>query len=161
MEKKSNRQLAVDMLIHAGFTKKLGHYEKCGVNTEDLNSIMLLSIFSDLDHIDHLPALEFVDMVNAMPTLGAKEFIYNFYNFAKNDFSLDNLKLINSLNDNEGMKTFFEIVEDKNSNWTKTSITRQIKKEFIESVKPYYNQTKGLYSIKNMERKVGYQRESR
>ncbi len=141
----TNDKIAVDMLLHAGFDKKLGHYEKCGVNLEDLNATKLLIIFNDLDHIDHLPALEFVDMVNAMPTLGAKEFIINFVRFARNEFSLSDLKL----------------VDDKDSNFNRSEITGDIKKEFIGYVGPYYNQIKGLYSVKNMERKVCYPRDIR
>lgn len=145
MKNIANDKIAVEMLLHAGFDKKLGHYEKCGVNLEDLNATKLLIIFNDLDHIAHLPALEFVDMVNAMPTLGAKEFIINFVRFARNEFSLSDLKL----------------VDDKDSNFNKSEITRDIKEEFIGYVGPYYNQIKGLYSIKNMERKVGYPRDIR
>lgn len=161
MKNMANDKTAVEMLLHAGFDKKLGYYEKCGVNLEDVNAARLLIIFNDLDHIDHLPALEFVDMVNAMPTLGAKEFIINFVKFARNEFSLSGLKLVNGYNKNEGMKTMFDLVEDKDSDLNKAEITRSIKKDFIASVGPYYNQTKGLYSIKNMERKVGYPRDIR
>ena len=161
MKNLANDKIAVDMLLHAGFDKKLGYYEKCGVNLEDVNAVKLLIIFNDLDSIDHLPALEFVDMVNAMPTLGAKEFIINFVRFARNEFSLSDLKLVSGYNKNEGMKTMFDLVEDKDSNFNKAKITRSIKKDFIASVGPYYNQTKGLYSIKNMERKVGYPRDIR
>ena len=157
----NNQQIAVKILLNAGFNKKLGHYEKCGVSEEDLNVVHLLSVFNDLDHMDHLYSLEFYKLVNNMKTLGAKEFIINFVKFARNDFSTEDLQLLDTLNRHEGMRSMFDMCADKTSNWYKVYTSTHIKNEFNENVLPYVNQTKGLYSVKNMERKVGYPHEVR
>lgn len=133
----NNKIIALNILIRAGLTKKLGHYYKSGVNKEDLNDLTLLSIFNDLNHLDPTYSLEYVELVKKMRTMGAYEFIINFMKFAKNDFSSEEIELVNSFREEKPMQTMFDLIPDKNSNLNKMNISEDIKNKFLENVSAY------------------------
>ena len=89
----SNDSLAEDILRTSGLCDRASYYPRRGVNRGDLNEGNLVAIFRKLLKIDQNYAIEFVEMVKQMETLGATEFINSFKKFAKNGFKLDNFKV--------------------------------------------------------------------
>lgn len=79
-------KIAWQIMFTSGVNPSASYYSGRGVKECDLNADNLVSIFNKLCVLDKEYALEFVEMVNSMKTLGATEFIESFYNFAWNGF---------------------------------------------------------------------------
>ena len=82
----SKDKIAYHCMFTSGLIPRADFYSGRGVKECDLNADNLVSIFNKLCVLDKEYALEFVEMVNSMKTLGATEFIESFYNFAWNGF---------------------------------------------------------------------------
>lgn len=79
-------KIAWQIMFTSGLNPSAEHYSGRGVKECDLNANNLEEIFNKLCVLDKDYALEFVEMVNSMKTLGATEFIESFYLFAINNF---------------------------------------------------------------------------
>ena len=84
-----NKNLAKDILSKSGLNSRASFYSGRGVNCGDLNDKNLFLIFQELLKLDSNYAVEFVEVVMQMKTLGATEFINSFMNFAMNGFKFD------------------------------------------------------------------------
>lgn len=79
-------KIAWQIMFTSGLNPRAEYYSGRGVKECDLNADNLEEIFNKLCVLDKDYALEFVEMVNSMKTLGATEFIESFYLFAMNNF---------------------------------------------------------------------------
>lgn len=91
-----HRDLASHILRTCGLNDRASYYSGRGVNYSDLSDRNLVAIFRKLLKLDKNYAIEFVEMVKQMKTLGATEFINSFMNFAANGFKTENLQLDDS-----------------------------------------------------------------
>lgn len=85
--------LANHILLTSGLNDRSSFYSGRGVNYSDLSDKHLLEIFRKLIKIDLNYAINFVNMIMDMKTLGATEFIDSFKELAQNNFSLDDLRI--------------------------------------------------------------------
>ncbi len=92
----NSRDLASHILCTCGLNDRASYYSGRGVNYSDLSGNNLVAIFNKLLKLDKNYAIEFVEMVKQMKTLGATEFINSFMNFAANGFKTENLQLDDS-----------------------------------------------------------------
>ena len=88
-----NYDLASHILNSNGLSNRESYYSGIGVDDRTLNKDGLVSIFMQLLKLDKSYALEFVEMVKKMKTLGASEFISTFKEFVANGFSTEHLKM--------------------------------------------------------------------
>ncbi len=84
------------ILNTSGLTSRSSYYSGRGVKFSDLNSDHLTEIFKKLLKYDKDWALEFVEMVKKMKTLGATEFIESFKSFAYNGFKTKGMNIEDS-----------------------------------------------------------------
>ena len=88
----SKSTLANHILLTSGLNNRASFYSGRGVNYSDLSDKHLTEIFRKLTKIDINYAINFMDMVLNIKTLGATEFINAFKDLAENNFNLENLK---------------------------------------------------------------------
>ncbi len=92
-----NNMDSMDIVEHilesTNINSRASYYSGRGVNFGDLNYGELTTIFKKLFKLDPEYAKEFVNMVLSMQTLGATEFITNFFRFANNGFKMDGLEI--------------------------------------------------------------------
>lgn len=140
----SKDKIAYHCMFTSGLLPRASYYSGRGVKECDLNADNLVSIFSKLCVLDKEYALEFVEMVNSMKTLGATEFIESFYNFAMNNFKHfacnitdSNISFGNSNNGNRHAIAVGIIMSSMGSSDMSTQIyiTEVIKKNFISQIR--------------------------
>lgn len=141
----SNYDLANHILLTSGLSSRASYYSGRGVNYGDLNDNNLIAIFNKLLKIDIDYAINFVDMVQKMKTLGATEFIKSFKNLAINDFKIDCITFDDSnfsldgvygeARDNIAFISIFSAMNQKNDNY-QTIASKRMKASFMLRVKP-------------------------
>lgn len=142
----NNINLASHILTTSGLCDSASYYSGCGVNYSDLNEENLIAIFKKLFRLDSNYAIEFVNMVNKMKTLGATEFINSFKKFATNNFKLDNLKTEDSnisldgvygkTRDTVAVISIFSAINRGNDINYQINASEQIKRSFLSRIKP-------------------------
>ena len=93
-KKELHEELSSYILCSCGLTDRASYYSGRGVNLGDLNSDKLIKIHEKLRRIKPASIVAFSDMIDAMPTLGATEFISSFQALARNGFEFDESKVI-------------------------------------------------------------------
>ena len=136
--------LIADVLNRSGMSSRAAYYSGDGVTTSDLNSDNLVAIFKKLYEFDYLWAANFIQMVNAMQTLGATEFIESLYALGRNGFvfSEKNLKSSNvsfegAYGKDRDMIAFisaFETLHNRKSPWEQERLTLSIKRDFMNKL---------------------------
>ena len=140
----SNDSLAIDILRTSGLCDRASYYSGRGVNRGDLNERNLVAIFRKLLKIDQNYAIEFVEMVKQMETLGATEFINSFKKFAKNGFKLENFKvdddnisldgLYGQQRDAVAFISLLDTMSRGSDSAYQTSASEEMKDEFISKI---------------------------
>lgn len=141
-----HRDLASHILRTCGLNDRASYYSGRGVNYSDLSDGNLVAIFRKLLKLDKNYAIEFVEMVKQMKTLGATEFINSFMNFAVNDFKSENLKtedsnvsldgLHDEVRDNAAFASILSIMSRGNDTYYQTTATEEMKNSFISRIAP-------------------------
>jgi len=166
--------LASHILLTSGLSDRASYYSGRGVNYDDLNDKNLVAIFNKLLKVDVAYAVNFVDMVCQMKTLGATKFINSFMDFADNGFNTFNLETLNnkdgnvSLNevygearDTVALISIFSTMSRKNDQDYQISASEQMKNSFMsrirpvmQSINPNYDKLNGqLFNSNNLARR--------
>ncbi len=142
----NNNDLASHILTTSGLNDRASYYSGRGVNYGDLSDKNLEEIFRKLLKIDLDYAMNFIDMVRQMKTLGATEFINSFMRFASNDFKSDisniedsNVSLDGVYDEARDMVAFssiFSLMSRGNDQDYQTRASEQMKKAFLSRIKP-------------------------
>lgn len=144
-------ELANHILLTSGLTDRASYYSGRGVNYSDLSDRNLVAIFKKLMVIDINYALNFVEMVLSMKTIGATEFINSFKDLAENNFNYDALKV----SDNNitldgvygeqsvavGLASIFSAINNKDEDYQIRQSDR-IKRTFLFDIKPILKEIK-------------------
>lgn len=142
----NNNDLAIHILTTSGLNDRASFYSGRGVNYGDLDDKNLEEIFRKLLKIDLDYAMNFIDMVRQMKTLGATEFINSFKNLASNDFKSDlsnvedsNVSLDGVYDEARDMIAFSSILSlmsRGNDQDYQIIASEQMKKSFISRIEP-------------------------
>ncbi len=142
----NNNDLASHILTTSGLNDRASYYSGRGVNYGDLSDKNLEEMFRKLLKIDLDYAMNFIDMVRQMKTLGATEFINSFMSFASNDFKSDisniedsNVSLDGVYDEARDMVAFssiFSLMSRGNDQDYQTRASEQMKKAFLSRIKP-------------------------
>lgn len=142
----NNNDLASRILTTSGLNDRASFYSGRGVNYGDLSDKNLEEIFRKLLKIDLDYAMNFIDMVRQMKTLGATEFINSFKRFASNDFKSDlsnvedsNVSLdgvYDEARDVIAFSSIFSLMSRGNDQDYQTRASEQMKNVFISRIKP-------------------------
>lgn len=137
-------ELAKQILLTSGLLDDASYYSGRGVNLEDLNVEKLESIFNKLLRIDVCSAINYVEMVCRMKTLGATEFIISFKKLVNNDFQISDLEIEESNASLDGVSEqsrdiiVFCTILSASRRLAERDIdaTAQMKDSFVSSIKP-------------------------
>ena len=137
--------LSEHILNTSGLSTRASYYSGRGVNYGDLNDGNLVSIFEKLLKIDIEYAVNFVQMVQNMKTLGATEFITSFKGFAANGFKNNDYNISESNVSLDGVYgdaryivglASLELLFDGRSENMQINMSNSIKHNFIRQIKP-------------------------
>lgn len=142
----NNEDLARHILLTSGLNDRASYYSGRGVNYSDLNENNLVAIFSKLLKVDADYAINFVDMVRQMKTLGATEFINSFMSFATNGFKVESLNLEDSNVSLEGVHgeardvvafaSLVSVMSRENDQDYQIRASEQMKNAFMSKIRP-------------------------
>jgi len=156
-------ELATQILRTSGLNDRASYYSGRGVNYGDLNDENLAAIFKKLLVIDLDYALNYVEMVKQMKTLGATEFINSFKNLAKNNFKVESSNLsrsnvsLDGLYDEQreisGFISYFSVM---NGNCEEYQIyqTEQMKNSFISRINPLLKEITQVEEESKIKQKI-------
>ena len=132
------------LLNSCGLSDRAEYYSGRGVNIGDLDANNLLRIHAKLKRINPNYTVAFYDLVNAMPTLGATEFIRSFQVFARNGFKFSKENITSSNYSLDGLYgdernlvaaiTVFTALSSNGSDRYNRQFTRMIKDEYQKNV---------------------------
>lgn len=91
-----SEKIARHILLTSGLNDRASFYSGRGVMHCDLNSNNLVAIFFKLLRLDESYAIDFIEMVCDIKTLGATEFIESFINFGDNKFNYKKENIVDS-----------------------------------------------------------------
>ena len=138
--------IARQILLTSGLNDRASYYSGRGVMYCDLNEKNLVPIFEKLLKLDINYAVEFVEMVRKMETLGATEFINSFIGFANKGFKSDSLKTENSNISLDGVHgeardtiafiSIFSAMSRGNDTDYQVRASEQMKNSFISIIRP-------------------------
>lgn len=138
--------LADRILSTSGLNSRASYYSGRGVNYGDLNDENLAAIFKKLLTIDLDYALNYVEMVKQIKTLGAIEFINSFKDLAKNNFKIESLNSpksnasLDGLYDRQrntcGFISCLSVMDGDNEEY-QIYQTEQMKNSFIARISPF------------------------
>lgn len=138
--------IARQILLTSGLDDRASYYSGRGVMYCDLNEKNLVAIFEKLLKLDIRYAIEFVEMVRQMKTLGATEFINSFIGFANKGFKSDNLKIVDSnisldgvhgeTRDTVAFVSIFSAMSRGNDINYQIRASEQMKHSFISIIRP-------------------------
>lgn len=143
----SSFDLTKHILLTSGLSYRGSYYSGRGVRYGDLNQTHLKCIFLKLNKLDPDYGKGFVELVKAMPTLGATEFINSFKKFGNNGFvmnenvveksntSLDGLH--DEARDAVALISIMSVLSRGNDKDEQEQETRYIRNEFLDSIKFY------------------------
>lgn len=140
----SKSKLANHILLTSGLNDRASYYSGRGVNYSDLSDKHLTEIFIKLSRIDINYAINFMNMVIDMKTLGATEFINSFKELVKNNFNIMDTKLTNnnvSLDDVHGetrdVVAFLSIISSRDKDDEEYQILQsdRMKRAFLIDIK--------------------------
>ena len=142
----NKRDLASHILCTCGLNDRASYYSGRGVNHSDLNDGNLVAIFRKLLKLDENYAIEFVEMVKQIKTLGATEFINSFMNFAANGFKTENLQIDDSnisvdglygeTRDAAAFVSILTAMSRGNDTYYQKTATEEMKNSFISRIAP-------------------------
>ena len=140
-------KLAKHILLTSGLSDRASYYSGRGVRLGDLNHNHLKAIFLKLNKLDTNYGEEFIELVKAMPTLGATEFITSFIEFGNNGFKFNKKSIEESNVSLEGaygesrdmiaLASIISIMSRGNDKSEQESNTRYIKSSFLKSISFY------------------------
>lgn len=158
--------LSTYVLESSGLNSRASFYSGRGVNIGDLNADKLLRMYRKLYRINIDYAVDFYDLVEMIPTLGATEFITSFQLFARNGFSINNIEpssnnysldgLHGSIRDNAAIFNVFMAFGSPRNEGYERSLSNDIKRDFKGSTFFDVNiiklRKKGNVSLRDVER---------
>ncbi len=155
----SDMYLATHILLTSGLNDRASFYSGRGVNYGDLNENNLVAIFTKLLKFDVNYALNFVEMVCHMKTLGATEFINKFKYFSTNKFKLDELSFDDSNVSLDGVYgearnlvaaiSLFSVMSRGNDENYQIYASEQIKSSFMAKIRPILQSINPNYNEKD------------
>lgn len=145
--------LARKILLTSGLSDRASYYSGRGVNYGDLSDKNLVSIFEKLLKYDKSYAINFIELVVNMNSLGATEFINTFLNFAQNGFKYSSLVIDKSnidLGSNHEMTEVLAIASmasafNRESGNDQYYLTDTIKYNFLGAVKTCHPEISTTY----------------
>jgi len=138
--------IARQILLTSGLNDRASYYSGRGVMYCDLNEKNLVAIFEKLLKLDISYAVEFVEMVRKMETLGATEFINSFIDFANKGFKSNTSKTEGSNISLEGVHgeardavaftSIFSTMSRGNDRDYQVRASEEMKHSFISRIRP-------------------------
>ncbi len=142
-----SHDLAKHILLTSGLLDRASYYSGRGVRYGDLNKTHLKAIFLKLNKLDPEYGKEFVELVKAMPTLGATEFINSFKRFGNNGFAMNENVVEKSNASLDGLHgeardavaliSVISMLSRGNDRDEQERETRYIRNDFLDSIKFY------------------------
>lgn len=142
----STTDLARHILVTSGVGDRASYYSGRGVNYGDLNENNLVAIFNKLLNIDADYAMNFVEMVRKMKTLGATEFINSFMSFAACGFKVERTNIVDSnvsfdgaygkARDALALASVLSVMGRSNDQSYQISASEQMKRAFMLRIRP-------------------------
>ena len=132
--------VAYKIMFDSGINPNAKYYSGRGVTLSDLNSDILNEVFNQLFILDKEFALDFVRMVNDMKTLGATEFIEEFYLLTENKFKQFNNSNASLREFNHGNQLIISFATTMSKMQSpdineQIRLSNDIKKDFLKSIR--------------------------